>query len=76
MLWVETLTEAYFLHKTLFRSAEPDSAEDDAYMASLLDKVTVQVDSVTQSLKSFGELEGAIDQFCETAEVTKVRVQN
>lgn len=73
--WVETMTEAYFLHKTVFTAASTE-ADDEEYMQQLLDKISHQVDQVSSTVKQMSELEGMIDQFVESADITKIKLKH
>ena len=77
--WLETLTEAYFLNRTISKltgKAVSQSNDDSEYAARLLQKLQSLIAKQGRDLSALCELDGQIDQLRETCEITKARLQN
>lgn len=60
-MWAETMTEAYFLQKTVFSSKENSGNDEDAYMLTMISRVSAAIDKRTKELTQLGEFEGVLD---------------
>jgi hypothetical protein len=49
-MWAETMTEAYFLQKTVFSSKENSGNDEDAYMLTMISRVSAAIDKRTKEL--------------------------